>query len=92
MTYVFGADPGLGYVCRARLDGCHLKLGHALLNHRSIWSGWLYWLGLDVGHTCSLEPLSPCLYGEWGGLVFGIISRFVPSTWWSVRLISLFVF
>ena len=92
MTPEFGADPGLGYVCLARPDSRHLVLEHVLLIHRLIKSDRLYCLGTYVGRTCSPEPLSPCLYGEGHELVFGIISHFVPSTWWSVLLISLIVF
>ena len=64
MTFVFGADPGFGYVYRARPDGRHLALERVLLIHRLILSGRLYFPGPDVSHRYSLEPLPLCLDGE----------------------------
>ena len=49
-------------------------------------------LGHVVNRTCIPRLSSPCLFGEGCGLVFGLICRFVPSTWWSVWLIFLIVF
>ena len=47
-----------------------------------------YTCGLSVSHNYCL----PASSARWCGLVFGLICRFIPSTWWSVWLICLIVF
>ena len=64
MEFVYGFQPGHGYVCHVQPDGHRRASGHTPAIRRLIWYDLLCFPGHAAGHIYVPELLCLCFYGE----------------------------